>query len=163
MDGFWSLKLNLNLWDWIESAKDWEGVESGLRKFVSFDHWNNSGAIYVKKDEFILDENSFFWDNITVFLSKLHWFSIIVSFAKTASRKIAVFITLFVYKCTVQLCTEYCFHVWASSLFGYVGHCIKSVLIRSFSGRYFPAFRLYVSVFSANAEKYGPENSEYGL
>ena len=115
MDGFWSLKLNLNLWDWIESAKDWEGVESGLRKFVSFDHWNNSGAIYVKKDELILDENSFFWDNITAFLSKFYWFSIIVSVAKTASRKIAVFITLFLYKCTVQLCTECCCHVWASS------------------------------------------------
>ena len=43
-------------------------------------------------------------------------------------------------------------------------YCVKSVRIRSFSGRYFPAFGLkmyldtpYLSVFSPNAEKHGPE------
>ena len=51
-------------------------------------------------------------------------------------------------------------------------HCIKSVHIRSFSGPHFPAFELnteiygvslsirdmeYLSVFSLNAGKYGPE------
>ena len=39
-------------------------------------------------------------------------------------------------------------------------HCVKSVGIRSFSGTYFPAFGLnteYLSVFSLNAGKYGPE------
>ena len=34
----------------------------------------------------------------------------------------------------------------------------KSVRIRSYSGPYFPAFGLdYLSVFSPNAGKYGPE------
>ena len=43
--------------------------------------------------------------------------------------------------------------------------CAKSVRIRSFSGPYFPAFglnrrdTLYLSVFSPNAGKYGPEKS----
>ena len=42
-------------------------------------------------------------------------------------------------------------------------HCVKSVRIRSFSDRYFPAFRLnteryeYLSVLNPNARKYGPE------
>ena len=37
-------------------------------------------------------------------------------------------------------------------------HCVKSVRIRNFSGPYFPAFRLNLSIFSLNAVKYGPEN-----
>ena len=39
-------------------------------------------------------------------------------------------------------------------------HCVKSVRIRSFPGPNFPAFGLntpYLSVFSPNAGKYGPE------
>ena len=39
-------------------------------------------------------------------------------------------------------------------------HCVKSVLIRSFSGSYFPAFGLNTEryfAFSLNAGKYGPE------
>ena len=40
-------------------------------------------------------------------------------------------------------------------------HYVKNVLIRSFSGLYFPTIGLnteYLSVFSPNAEKYRPEN-----
>ena len=49
-------------------------------------------------------------------------------------------------------------------------HCVKSVQIRIFSGPYFPAFGLnterygdtpYLSVFSPNAGKYGPEKTPY--
>ena len=39
-------------------------------------------------------------------------------------------------------------------------HCVKSLHIPSFSGPYFPAFGLnteYLSAFSPNAGKYGPE------
>ena len=42
-------------------------------------------------------------------------------------------------------------------------HCVKSVRIRSYSGPHFAAFRLnrrdteYLSAFSPNAGKYGPE------
>ena len=43
-----------------------------------------------------------------------------------------------------------------------VPHCVKTVRVRSFSSSYFPAFGLnterhYLSVFSPNAGKYGPE------
>ena len=42
---------------------------------------------------------------------------------------------------------------------------MKSVQIRSFSGPYFPAFRLnterYLSLFSPSARKYGPEKTPY--
>ena len=44
-------------------------------------------------------------------------------------------------------------------------HCVKSAQIRSFSGPYFPLFRLnmeiYIFVFSPNTGKYGPEKSPY--
>ena len=48
------------------------------------------------------------------------------------------------------------------SLFSLIGtfQCLKSVRTRSFSGPYFLAFGLntpYLSVFSPNAGKYGPE------
>ena len=36
-------------------------------------------------------------------------------------------------------------------------HCVKSVRIGSYSGPYFPAFGLNLSVFSPNTGKYGPE------
>ena len=39
-------------------------------------------------------------------------------------------------------------------------HCVNSVRIRTYSGPYFPAFGLntpYLSIFSPNAGKYGPD------
>ena len=46
-----------------------------------------------------------------------------------------------------------CFAILNLGKHGYRG-CVKSVLIRSFSGSHFP-------VFSPNVGKYGPENSNY--
>ena len=40
-------------------------------------------------------------------------------------------------------------------------HGVKSVRIRRFSGRYFPAFP-HLSVFNPNARKYDQKNSKYG-
>ena len=60
-------------------------------------------------------------------------------------------------------------NLWNMSLILRIGlfvnkfYCMESVHIRSFSGQYFPAFGLntdlspYLSVFSPNAGKYGPE------
>ena len=43
-------------------------------------------------------------------------------------------------------------------------HCVKSVRIRSFSGPYFPAFRLSISPYSVRMrENTDQKNSEYGL
>ena len=59
------------------------------------------------------------------FSSKLDWGSYIISIAKTASKKIGALIrsmkflfpevALYLYKCTIQPCMEYCFHVWAGA------------------------------------------------
>ena len=50
-------------------------------------------------------------------------------------------------------CIAYEYHIY---------NCVNSVFVRSFSGPYFPAFGLnwdtkYLSVFTPNAGKYGPE------
>ena len=57
--------------------------------------------------------------------SKLDWSSYIISIAKTASKKIGVLIrsmrflshevALYLYKSTIQPCTEYCVHIWAGT------------------------------------------------
>ena len=57
--------------------------------------------------------------------SKLNWGSYIISIAKNASEKIGVLIhsikflspevALYLYKCTICPCVEYCCHVWAGA------------------------------------------------
>ena len=57
------------------------------------------------------------------FSSKLYWGSHIISFAKTASKKIGVLIhsmkflspevALYLYKSAIRSCMKYCCHVWA--------------------------------------------------
>ena len=59
------------------------------------------------------------------FSSKLDWISYIISFAKTAFKKIGALIrslkflspevALYLYKSTIRLCMEYCCHVWAGA------------------------------------------------
>ena len=60
-----------------------------------------------------------------IFTSKLDWGSYIISIAKTASKKIGALIrsmkflfpevALCLYKSTIWLCMEYCYHVWADN------------------------------------------------
>ena len=59
------------------------------------------------------------------FSSKLDSGSYIISIAKTASKKIGALIrsmkfislvfALYLYKSTIHLCMEYCYHVWAGT------------------------------------------------
>ena len=59
------------------------------------------------------------------FSSKLDWGFYIISFAKTASKKIEALISsmkfrspevaLYLYKSTIRPCMEYCCHVWAGA------------------------------------------------
>ena len=59
------------------------------------------------------------------FCSELDWGSNIISIAKTALKKIGALIrsmkflslevALYLYKSTIQLCMEYCCHVWAGA------------------------------------------------
>ena len=77
-----------------------------------FDQSNNTGVIDVKMDESVLEEKSSFKMLRLTFSSKLDWASYIISFAKTASKKIGALIcsmrflsteiALYVYKATTH-------------------------------------------------------------
>ena len=64
----------------------------GKTQLVLFDHSNNLGAIDLKMDESVLEENSSFKMLGLTFPSKLDWGSYIISIAKTASKKIGALI-----------------------------------------------------------------------
>ena len=90
---------------------------------VLFDWPNNTGAVNVKTDGYILEEKSSFEKLGLTFSSQLDWGSYIISIDKTNSKKIGAFIrsmkclspevALYLYKSTIRPCMEYCFHVWA--------------------------------------------------
>ena len=90
---------------------------SGNTQLVSFDQFNNTGAIDVKMDESVLEEKSSFKMLGLTFSCKLDWGSYIISIAKTASKKIGALIrsmkflspevALYLYKSTIHLCMEY--------------------------------------------------------
>ena len=74
-------------------------------------------------DGSVLEEKSSFKMLGLTFSSKLDWGSYIMSIAKTASKKIGALIrsmkffevVLYLYKCTIRPCMEYCCHVWAGA------------------------------------------------
>ena len=116
-----------DLWQQLELAA---GVESDLRytldwgrkwlvdlnagktELVLFDRSNNTGAIYVKMDVFVLEEKPFFKMLWLSFSSKLEWGSYIISIGKNASKKIRALIcsmnilyrevALYLYKSTIR-------------------------------------------------------------
>ena len=96
---------------------------AGKTQLVSFDRSNNTGAIDVKMDGSVLEENSSFKMLGLTFSSKLDWASHIISTAKTASKKTGALVhsmkflspdfALYLSKSTIRPCMEYCCHVWA--------------------------------------------------
>ena len=92
---------------------------------VLFDQSNNNASIDVKMDGSVLEEKSYFKMLGLTFSSKLDWGSYIISIAKTASKKIGALIhsmkflspevAMYLYKYTIHLCMEYCYHVWAGA------------------------------------------------
>ena len=60
-------------------------INGGKTQLVSFDQSNNIGAIDVKMDGSVLEENSSFKMLELTFSSKLDWGSYIISIAQTAS------------------------------------------------------------------------------
>ena len=96
-----------------------------------FDRSSNTGAIDVKMDGSVLEENSSCKMLGLTFSSKLDCGSYIISIAKTDSKKIGALIhsvkffllrllcILYFYNSTIQPCMKYCCHVWvvASSCF----------------------------------------------
>ena len=98
---------------------------AGKTPLVSFDWSKNTGAIDLKMDGSFLEEQTSFKMLGLTFSSKLDWGSYIASIAKTASKNIGALIrsmrflspevALYLYKSTIQLCMEYCCHVWAGA------------------------------------------------
>ena len=106
---------------------------AGTTRLVSFDCSNNTGAIDVKMDGFVLEEKLSFKMLELTFSSKLDWGSYIISGARTASKKIGALIyslkffspeiALYLYKSTIWPYMEYCCQVWAGAPSCYSGRC----------------------------------------
>ena len=122
--------LNLNMIYktlWLQDkGRKWL-IDFNVRKtqLVLFVRSNNTGAINVKMDGSVLEEKSSFIMLGLTYSSKLDWGSYI-AIAKTASKVIgslirslrclSLEIALYLYKCTIQPCIEYCCHVRAGAL-----------------------------------------------
>ena len=79
-------ELESDLQDW---GRKWlVDFNAGKTQLVSFDGSKNTGAIDVKMDGSILEEETSFKMLGLTFSSKLDWGSYIVSIAKTASKKL---------------------------------------------------------------------------
>ena len=127
--GIWSVGITrIGFWIWIWTTRHWGtkwlvDFNAGKTQLVSFDESSNAGAVDVKVDGSILEEKSSFKILGLTFSSKLDWCSYI---AKTASKKIwslicsmkflSPGIALYLYKCIIQPCLEYCCHVFAGTL-----------------------------------------------
>ena len=93
--------------------------------YFCFDRSNDTGAIDVKMDGSVLEENLSFKMLGLTFSSNLDWGSYTISVAKSGSKKIGALIhsikflspevALYLYKSTTQTCMEYCCHVWAGA------------------------------------------------
>ena len=115
-------ELESDLRDTVDLGRKWlVDFNAGKTQLVLF-HWSNStGAINVKMDGSVLEEQSCFKMLRLTFSSKLDWGSYIISIVKTASKNIGALIhsmkfrspevALYLYKSTIQPCMEYCCHV----------------------------------------------------
>ena len=121
-----SSELESALGDTVDWGRSWlVDFNAGKTQLVSFDWFNNSGAIDVKIDESGLEEKSSFKMLGLTFSSKLDRGSYIIFIAKTASKKIGALIrpvkflspevARYLYKSNIRPCMEYCCHVWAGA------------------------------------------------
>ena len=86
-------ELESNLRDTVDRGRKWLiDLNAGKTRLVSFDWSNNTGAIDVKMNGSVLEENSSFKMLGLTFSSKLDWGSYIIFIAKTVSKKIGALI-----------------------------------------------------------------------
>ena len=108
----------------MDCSKKWlVDFSAGKTQLFLFDWSNNVGSIDVKIDGSVLEKKSSFKMLWLTFSSKLDWGSYVISIAKTASKKIEVFIcvmtflspevALYLYNSTIHPYMEYCCHIWA--------------------------------------------------
>ena len=119
-------ELESDLRDTVDWGRKWLiDFNAWKTQLVSFDCFNNTGAIDVKMDGFVLEEKSSFKMQGLTFSSKLEWGSYIFSIAKTASKKIGTLIcsmkfispevAQYLYKSMIWLCMDYYFYVRAAA------------------------------------------------
>ena len=117
-------ELESELQDTVDCDRKWlADFDAGKTQLVSTDWSNNIGATDVKMDGSVLEEKSSFKMLGLTFSSKFDWGSYIFSVAKTASNKIGALIhsmkflspevALYLHKCAIHPCMEYCCNVWA--------------------------------------------------
>ena len=129
--GIWSVattRISFLTWIWTTRhcglRRKWlVDFNAGKTQLVWSDQSKNTGAIDVKMNGFVLEEKWSFKMLGLTFSSKLDCGSYIISIAKTASKKIGALVcsmkflspevALYLYKCIIQPCMEYCFHVRA--------------------------------------------------
>ena len=88
-----AFELESDLQDTVDSGwKRSVDFNAGKAQLVSFDQSNNTGAIDVKMDGSVLEENSSFKMLGLTFSSKLDWGSYIISIAKTTFKKLGALI-----------------------------------------------------------------------
>ena len=89
-------ELESNLREIVDEGRKWlVDFNAGKTQLVSFDRSNNTGTVDVKMDGTVLGETSSFKMLRLTFSSRLYWGSYIISFAKTASKKIGALIRSF--------------------------------------------------------------------
>ena len=112
----WRLSLNIT----YETC--WNGVRSSLLISMLEKLDRITVAIDMKMDGSVLDVKSSLKMVVLSFFSEMDWGTYIVSITKTACKKLGDYsfydisflkVGLFLYKSTIQLCMEQCFHVWA--------------------------------------------------
>ena len=124
-------ELESHLRDTVDWGRKWlVDFNAGKTQLVSFDQSNNTAVIDVKMNGSVLEEESSFKMLGLTFSSKLDWGSYIVSIAETAPKKIRALIrsmkflspevALYLYKCAIRPCMEYCCRVWAGAPSCYV-------------------------------------------
>ena len=115
----WLLNLNL-IYETLDWGRKWlDDFSAGKTQLVLFDQSNNTGAIDVKVDGSVCEENSYFKMLLLTFSSKLHWVSCILSIAKTGSKKIGALIRSMKYLYSMLLVATW--HCWTSYKNGYAG------------------------------------------
>ena len=108
---------NLNLRDTLDKGRKWlVYFNADKTRLVSFCQSNNTGAIDVKIDEFVLEERSSLKMLGLSFSSKLDWNSYIISIAQIAFSKIGALIrsmkflsleiSLYLYKSIIRPCMD---------------------------------------------------------
>ena len=108
---------NLNLRDTLDKGRKWlVYFNADKTRLVSFCQSNNTGAIDVKIDEFVLEERSSLKMLGLSFSSKLDWNSYIISIAQIAFSKIGALIrsmkflsleiSLYLYKSIMRPCMD---------------------------------------------------------